>query len=89
MKFDLMSLFWIFFIVVALQPVIRQRLLDSARQKLISSIEKKRNSRVITLVHRQETMSLLGFPIMRFIDMDDSEEVIRAIHMTDPTCNWT
>lgn len=79
-----MTLFWIFFIIAALQPVIRQKLLDSARQRLIAAIEKKRNSRVITLVHRQETMSLLGFPIMRFIDIDDSEEVIRAIHLTDP-----
>ncbi len=79
-----MTLFWIFFLIAALQPVIRQRLLDSSRQRLIGAIEKKRNSRVITLVHRQETMSLLGFPIMRFIDIDDSEEVIRAIHLTDP-----
>src|ERR1700692_1326681 len=29
-------------------------------------------------------MSLLGFPVFRYIDVDDSEEVIRAIHMTDP-----
>jgi ClpP class serine protease len=84
MKIDLMSLLWIFFIIAALQPILRQRMLDSARQRLIAAIEKKRNSRVITLVHRQETMSLLGFPIMKFIDLDDSEAVIRAIHMTDP-----
>lgn len=84
MKFDFTSLFWIFFIIAALQPVIRQRMLDSARQRLIGAIEKKRNSRVITLVHRQETMALLGFPLMRYIDIDDSEEVIRAIHLTDP-----
>ncbi|RLA80013.1 MAG: hypothetical protein DRG33_03085, partial [Deltaproteobacteria bacterium] len=38
----------------------------------------------ILLVHRQETMSLLGFPIFRYIDIHDSEEVLRAIHMTDP-----
>ncbi len=54
------------------------------RQKLIASFEKTRGSRVIVLIHRQETMSLLGFPIFRYIDIDDSEEVIRAIHMTDP-----
>ena len=29
-------------------------------------------------------MSLLGFPVFRYIDVDDSEEVIRAIHLTDP-----
>lgn len=38
---------------------------------------------MILLVHRQETMSLLGFPIMRYIDVNDSEEVLRAIQLTD------
>src|SRR5712675_181348 len=46
-------------------------------------IETERNSRVILLIHRQETMSFLGFPVFRYIDINDSEEVIRAIHMTD------
>jgi len=77
-------LFWIFFIIIAVQPYIRQRMLETARKRLIADIEKKRGSRVILLVHRQETMSLLGFPIFRFIDIEDSEEVIRAIRLTDP-----
>jgi ClpP class serine protease len=38
----------------------------------------------VLLVHRQETMSLLGFPLFRYIDINDSEEVLRAIHLTDP-----
>jgi ClpP class serine protease len=28
-------------------------------------------------------MSFLGFPIFRYIDINDSEEVLRAIHLTD------
>jgi ClpP class serine protease len=84
MKFDISTIFWLFFIIVALQPLLRKRLLVGMRQRLISTFEKKRGSRVIVLIHRQETMSLLGFPIFRYIDIDDSEEVIRAIHMTDP-----
>jgi ClpP class serine protease len=84
MKFDLSTLFWLFFIFVALQPLLRKRYLLATRQRLIATFEKKRGSRVIVLIHRQETMSLLGFPIFRYIDIDDSEEVIRAIHMTDP-----
>jgi ClpP class serine protease len=84
MKFDITSLFWIFFMIAALQPLLRKRYLLAMRQRIIASFEKKRNSRVIVLIHRQETMSLLGFPIFRYIDIDDSEEVIRAIHMTDP-----
>lgn len=78
------ELVWIFFILAALQPVIRQRMLESARQRMIAQVERSRNSRVILLVHRQETMSLLGFPLMRFIDVNDAEEVLRACEMTDP-----
>jgi ClpP class serine protease len=84
MKFDISTLIWIILLVIFMEPVLRQRMLDTTRQRLISKIEKTRGTRVITMVHRQETMSLLGFPLMRFIDIDDSEEVIRAIHMTDP-----
>lgn len=29
-------------------------------------------------------MSFFGFPVMRYIDINDSEQVIRAIHLTDP-----
>ncbi|GAQ94252.1 serine protease, ClpP class [Thermodesulfovibrio aggregans] len=83
MHFDPTIFFWIFLIIIAIQPVIRQKLLENARIKLIAEIEKQRGSRVILLVHRQETMSFLGFPIMRYIDIHDSEEVLRAIHLTD------
>lgn len=75
---------WIFFIIAALQPVIRQRLLEAARVRLLRQIEAKRGSRVIALIHRQETLSFLGFPISRLIDIDDSEQVLRAIKLTDP-----
>ena len=78
------DIFWFFFILMTLQPLLKQRFLEAARQRMIRKIEQKRNSRVILLVHRQETMSFLGFPIMRFIDINDSEQVIRAIHLTDP-----
>jgi len=77
------DIFWVFFIFVALQPVLRQRMLDAMRTRKIAQLEAKRKSRVILLVHRQETMRLLGFPLVRYIDVNDSEEVLRAIHMTD------
>jgi ClpP class serine protease len=78
-----LDIFWIFFMLSALQPIIRQRMLDAMRMRKIAQLERERNSRVILLVHRQETMKLLGFPVMRYIDINDSEEVLRAIHMTD------
>src|ERR1700730_14624238 len=73
-----------FFMMSALQPLVRQRLLEVSRQRLIAKLEDQRNSRVILLVHRQETMSFLGFPVLRYIDVNDSEEVLRAIQLTDP-----
>ncbi len=81
---SLIDLFWIFLILSSLQPVLQQRLLLAMRQRKIAEIERKRGSRVILLVHRQETMRLLGFPVMRYIDVNDSEEVMRAIQLTDP-----
>jgi ClpP class serine protease len=78
------NLIWIFFIFAALQPMLRQRVLEGLRKRKIVAIEAKRNSRAILLVHRQETMSFLGFPVLRFISMDDAEAVIHAIDMTDP-----
>lgn len=80
----ILDLFWLFFMISAVQPIIHQRLIEAARQRKISAIEEKRQSRVILLVHRQETMRLLGFPVMRYIDIQDSEAVLRAIHLTDP-----
>jgi ClpP class serine protease len=79
-----LDIFWVFFMIAALQPAIRRRMLESSRMRLIQRMEQKRKSRVIALVHRQETMSLLGFPIMRYIDIEDSEEILRAIRLTDP-----
>jgi ClpP class serine protease len=76
--------FWLLLILFALQPMFRQKALEYSRKRLIGKIEQQRASRVILLVHRQETMGFLGFPIFRFIDINDSEEVIRAIHLTDP-----
>jgi ClpP class serine protease len=83
-NFSLSDFFWVFLVVTSLQPWMRKWLLETSRRRLIAQIEHKRGSRVILLAHRQETMSLLGFPIMRYIDIDDAEAVIRAIHLTDP-----
>jgi ClpP class serine protease len=80
---SIVDLFWLFFMFSAIQPMLRQRMLEAMRMRKISKLELERKSRVILLVHRQETMRLLGFPIARYIDINDSEEVLRAIQMTD------
>jgi ClpP class serine protease len=80
---NLSDFWWIAFVFIGLQPVIRQKILEASRLRVLKRLEQARKSRVIALVHRQETMSLLGFPIVRYIDVNDSEEVLRAIELTD------
>lgn len=52
------------------------------RRRALEAIAKKRGGTAITLIHRQETMSLLGFPLVRYIDIDDAESILRAIRET-------
>jgi ClpP class serine protease len=79
---NIWNLFWIFIILVSVLPIIQQKIMQAKRFALIRKLEKKRNSRVITLIHRQETMRFLGFPLMRYIDINDSEEILRAVRLT-------
>src|SRR3989304_4320276 len=76
------DILWFVFLLMAFQPMGRQRWLEARRLRLLTGMERRRNSRVIALVHRQETMSLLGFPLFRYIDINDSEEILRAIKLT-------
>src|SRR5882762_10049569 len=59
-------------------------MLAQARRRTLSRIAHKRDATVITLIHRQETLSLLGIPLARYIDIDDSQSVLRAIRRTPP-----
>jgi ClpP class serine protease len=73
---------WLFFILSSLQPVVQRQLLAAARRRMLAAISRKREATTITLIHRQETISLLGIPLMRHIDIDDAESVLRAIRET-------
>lgn len=79
---SLWSLFWIFLIVISILPAIQKKVLENRRLALMRRLETKHGSRVITLIHRQETMRFLGFPLVRYIDINDSEAVLRAIRLT-------
>ena len=74
---------WFFLLIfLFIIPVWRRFLLSRAREAIIEQLERKRGSRVITLIHRQESLALLGVPIFRYINIEDSEQVLRAIRMT-------
>jgi len=77
-------LFWLILLAGVLSPYLSRKAVEGARLKLISLIERKYNHRVITLIHRQERVGLFGIPIHRYIDIEDSEAVLRAIRTTPP-----
>ncbi len=81
---SIFDLFWIFLIFSTLFPAIQRRLLEEARARLIRQIERRRGTRLITMIHRQETIGFFGLPISRYIDIEDSEQVLRAIRLTPP-----
>ena len=79
---DFTQIIWIVFLAFTVWPMIKQQNLARSRLRIHQEIEKKRGSRLITMIHRQEGVSLLGIQISRYIDIEDSEQVLRAIRLT-------
>jgi ClpP class serine protease len=84
LSFIVSNLWIILFLFFFMTPLIQRYTLNSARKNILVKLSRKRGSQVITLIHRQETIAFLGIPISRYIDIEDSEEVLRAIRMTPP-----
>ena len=80
---DILNVVWILLLLSSILPALTKRAQEMRRRAAMSAIESKRGTRLITLIHRQETMSLLGIPVRRYIDIEDSERVLRAIRLTD------
>ncbi len=79
---DTSAVFWLLLLFMFLYPQYAYWSLNRTRRRLMKQVAAKRHSQVITLIHRQERLALLGIPIFKFIDMDDSEEIIRIIRST-------
>ncbi|WP_375293943.1 hypothetical protein [Oscillatoria sp. HE19RPO] len=84
MDFNFFDFIWIFFLLASLQPLWQKRQIETRRYQAISKFEQQRNSRVILLIHRQESINLLGIPLSRYISIEDSEQILRAIRLTPP-----
>lgn len=82
MAFDFSQILLILFLTMTIWPMMKRRTLERTRYSFLQKFEKTRGSRLITLIHRQEAISILGLPISRYIDIEDSEEVLRAIRLT-------
>src|SRR3979490_462768 len=74
--------FWLMLLAILLLQLLGSRGQDSQRAALLGRFEKERNSRVIAMIHRQESASILGVPVAGSISIDDSEAILRAIRLT-------
>jgi len=75
-------LFWVLLIFMLLSQWVGTASLEKKRSAVIEEIQKTRGNRVITLIHREETVNLLGMAVSKYIDIDDAEAVLRAIRLT-------
>lgn len=75
-------LFWAVLIYMVAQQSCSSYWTGAARTGVLSRFQQERKSRVIAMIHRQETVSLFGVPVSSYIGIEDSEEVLRAIRLT-------
>ncbi|MBE0521028.1 MAG: ATP-dependent Clp protease proteolytic subunit [Candidatus Methanoperedenaceae archaeon] len=67
------------FLYILMYPQFQMR---SARRRRIGSIramEEKWGTKVLTMIHRKEAISMFGVPVYQYIDIEDAEEILRGI----------
>jgi ClpP class serine protease len=76
-------IFWLLLIGVALYAMFGAGdTTQKKRDSLLDQFQSERNSRVIAMIHRQDSRSILGVPVSSSIDIEDSEAILRAIRLT-------
>ena len=83
MSFDFSTLFWVLLAVVALQPLLMGRWFSLKR---VASHSRHREGQRLARHNHDlpagEGRSLLGFPVSRFINLEDAQTIIAAIKET-------
>jgi ClpP class serine protease len=78
------TLFWLVLTLLFVYQALQPYWMNSARNAMLKRFQEERKSRVIGLIHRQDTVSFLGLPVASYISIEDSEAVLRAIRLTPP-----
>ena len=76
--------FWLIVTYIVVQQILGPYWTNAARVSVLDQFQQQRKSRVIAMIHRQETISLFGVPVSSYINIEDSEAVLRAIRLTPP-----
>jgi ClpP class serine protease len=75
---------WLVVVYMVVQQVFASYWTNAVRANVLEQFQEQRKSRVIAMIHRQETISLFGVPVSNYINIEDSEAVLRAIRLTPP-----
>lgn len=75
-------LMMVLFVGIIMMPYLSKAMKLSKRKVKLKAIEKKRHSRVITLIHRQESTSFLGIMSFSYLDIENAIDIIKAIRLT-------
>ncbi len=69
----------IIFLYMLIYPQLQVRSARRRRLSKIREMERKWGTKILTMIHRKEAISMLGIPVYQFIDVEDAEEVLRGI----------
>lgn len=81
-RLTLKVLFWLLLVYLLVQQACGPSRLERKRSEILDRFQQQRKSRVIAMIHRQDTVSLFGVPVSNSIDIEDSEAILRAIRLT-------
>jgi ClpP class serine protease len=74
--------FWGLLVLILVLTFLGRGSVEAERAAALAKFQDARKSRVIALIHRQDRVSILGVPVASYINIDDSEAVLRAIRLT-------
>ena len=75
-------LFGLVILGVLFQGILAGRAVNARRNKQIRLIESNHGSRVITMIHRQDTGRIVGIPTSKMINLEDAQTIIEGIQST-------
>lgn len=80
---DILTVLAIVFVLYALvYPQYQMKKVKTQRLSMIKKMEQEWGTKILTLIHRKEAVSMFGLPVYQYIDIEDAESILRGIRNT-------
>lgn len=76
---NLKTVGWVLLFLTFFWTALTAKVSNYGRERILNEIEKQRNTQVITLIHRMETIGFLGIPVKKYIQVEDAEAILTKI----------